>query len=564
MGWLYVSLPVLFFAAVPAAVALLVYRRPGRPAKVLGGLLLAVAWWGLAYSLELAVGGLSGKAFWASAKYVGIVAAPSLWLVFSLQYTGRDGLLTRGVIASLCVFPVLTLLLVATNASHGLVWDGARLAVGGPFRGVVLDPGPWFWVVVAYSYIVLLLGTGPVISSLLGPHRLYRMQGSLLLLAVLAPWAASGLNLLWDGLVSGVDLTPFGFPLTATFLLLGIRRYRLLDIYPIARDTAAEGMGAAVIILDPKYRVVDLNPAAERILGKRASETVGQSISEATRNSGMALGGSGQMPLLGRYREEGEAQAEVTFGEGRNLRTYNLVLSALRGERGRQGEHLMLLYDVTGRKVTEDHLDRLAHYDALTGLPNRRLFHDRMERAVAMARRHKKELAVLFLDLDGFKRINDSLGHDVGDELLKEVAARLKGCVRESDTVSRLAGDEFTVLLPEIASGADAAVVADKVLDAFSAPFELGDRQVSVGSSVGVCLYPTGGRDADALLKGADSAMYRAKALGKGRFEFYEEPPEAISGGIGTGDGAEEDLAWALRNEALKVYYQPIVLLANG
>lgn len=559
MNWTQALLAGLSFGAVPAAGALVIYRLPGRPAKVMSALLLAMVLWGISYSLELADGGLGGKVFWESARFVGVVAVPTLWLVFALQYTGRDGLLRRGVVAGLAVFPVLTLALVFTNATHGLMWSGARVVSDGSLEVLDLDRGPWFWVVVAYSYGLLLLGSGPVISSLLGHHRLYRMQSALLLLAALVPWAASGLNLLWVDRVPGLDLTPLGFPLSAGLLLIGVWRYRLLDISPMARDTATEGMGAAVVILDPKYRVVDMNPAAERIFGKSAVGAVGRPISETTRSSGIGFGSSGQSSLLERYGEEGEAQEEVTLGEGSERRTYNLVLSALRGERGRQGEHLMLLHDVTGRKVNEDHLDRLAHYDALTGLPNRRLFHDRLERAVAMARRRKRELAVLFLDLDGFKKINDTLGHDAGDALLEGVAARLTDCVRESDTVSRLAGDEFTVLLPEIAASADAVMVAGRILDAFSAPFDLGDREVSVSSSVGICLYPSGGRDTEALLKGADTAMYRAKTSGKNRFEFHEEALEVISG-----ENGREDLASALQNESIKIHYQPVVVIQSG
>lgn len=568
MGWPYVLLAVLFFAVVPAAGALFVYRLPGRPAKVLCGLLLTLAWWGLAYSLQLSVGSLSGKVLWESVKYVGVVAAPFLWLVFALQYTGRDRLLSRGVFALLAVFPVLTLFLVFTNSMHGLMWEDAALVSEGSVRVLSWEPGPWFWVVVAYSYGFLLLGAGPMISVLLGHHRLYRMQSTLLLMAVLFPWVLSGLNLLQSGSAVRTELTPLGFPVATALFLLGIRRFRLLDIYPIARDTAAEGMDTAIIVLDSEYRVVDLNPAAERILGKRASEVIGQANSDIVRGSGMVLSGTREMPLLELYKKQEKVNEEITLVENGERRAYNLVLSPLRDEQNRRGEHLMLLHDVTVRKVVEDRLEHLAHYDALTGLPNRRLFYDRVERALALARRRKKEIAVLFLDLDGFKEINDTLGHDTGDMLLNAVAAHLTDCVRESDTVSRLAGDEFTVLLPEVTEASEAAVVAEKIVEAFSTPFDLGAREVFVTSSVGVCLYPDGGDDPDELIKGADTAMYRAKMLGKGRYEFFEKNTNPNGGeNVPTGvlaSGERDDFSIDLQNDALKVYYQPIVRLSGG
>lgn len=555
MGWTYVALLAPLLAAPPAAVAALAGRRRNAPAAILSGLLAALALWGLAYALELAAGDLDGKIFWASAGLLAAVAAPPLWVAFVLLYTGRDGSLNRGAGVSLAVLPAVSAALIWTNSYHGLVWSDARLNFEGPVQTLAVDHGPWFWVIVAYSYGMLFLGAGPVVSSLLGHHRPYRAQSALLLLAVLAPWTASGSSLLRAGPAPGVSLTPFAFPLTAALLALAILRYRLLDISPIARDTTTEGLGSAVIILDSRYRIVDLNPAAERFLGRKAAEIVGSALSETSRGRVRLLAGAPEASLLRRYEEDGEAQVEVTLGEGDERRTYNLVLSPLRGERGRRGEHLMVLHDVTGRKASEERLERLAHHDTLTGLPNRRLFHDRLERALAMARRRRSGLAVLFLDLDGFKCVNDSLGHAVGDLLLKEVAGRLVSCLRESDTVARQSGDEFAVLLPEVSESRDAVLVANRILDAFAAPFKPGDHELRVSASIGICLYPDGGQSPDALLQRADTAMYRAKGRGKNGFEFYAAP----SGPAPANAGPDDDLPGALR-----VYYQPLVRLDSG
>jgi len=166
---------------------------------------------------------------------------------------------------------------------------------------------------------------------------------------------------------------------------------------------------------------------------------------------------------------------------------------------------------VIERKQDEEKLQRLAHGDLLTGLPNRALFYDRLEQGLALAQRHKEELAVLFLDLDHFKEINDTLGHDMGDELLKETATRLLSCVRKADTVARMGGDEFTVIVTESKTLESTKHVAQNILQALLEPFDLNGKLCNVGCSIGIARYPEHGMDSETLLKHADSAMYHAK-----------------------------------------------------
>jgi len=169
------------------------------------------------------------------------------------------------------------------------------------------------------------------------------------------------------------------------------------------------------------------------------------------------------------------------------------------------------------------HLARSSQHDALTNLPNRLLMLDRIEHAIATSRRHETRFALLFIDLDNFKRINDTLGHAVGDQVLKLTARRLRSVVRDSDTVSRHGGEEFLVLLPEISAAADAALVAEKLADALAAPGRAGQHRLQLSASIGIAIFPEDGEEPQTLIGRADAAMYRAKGRGRGRFEFYAQ-----------------------------------------
>ena len=201
-------------------------------------------------------------------------------------------------------------------------------------------------------------------------------------------------------------------------------------------------------------------------------------------------------------------------------------------------------------------LEYLAHHDVLTEMPNRTLFEDRLSNALEHARRSRQNLAVLFIDLDHFKAHNDTLGHAVGDQLLLAVAARLCGCVRASDTVARVGGDEFTILLPEIAHAEDITIVAGKVLETFRLPFPIEGRELSLTASIGASLYPNDGEDADTLLKTADAAMYRAKERGRNNLQRFA-PSAAMP--PGERESLVAALRQALQRDEFVLHYQPIV-----
>jgi diguanylate cyclase (GGDEF)-like protein len=182
-----------------------------------------------------------------------------------------------------------------------------------------------------------------------------------------------------------------------------------------------------------------------------------------------------------------------------------------------------IVRDITERKRAEQKIAHLAHYDYLTDLPNRALLLDVLNHSIALARRNKHKAAILFLDLDGFKKVNDTLGHDAGDLLLKVVSGRLKETIRDSDTVARVGGDEFILVLDNIESDANASLVADKIISVLARPFLLMEQSVHVGGSIGISMFPENGDTPAKLVKQADAAMYLAKESGKNTYRFYRE-----------------------------------------
>lgn len=182
-----------------------------------------------------------------------------------------------------------------------------------------------------------------------------------------------------------------------------------------------------------------------------------------------------------------------------------------------------IVRDITERKLAEQKIAHLAHYDYLTDLPNRALFLDNLEHALALAKRKSFKVAVLFLDLDGFKKVNDTLGHDVGDLLLQGVARRLKEITRASDTVARVGGDEFLFILSDIGLDENAAFTANKIIAALARPFEFGEKICHIGGSIGIAIYPDASIKPEALVKLADDAMYLAKQSGKNTYRFYHD-----------------------------------------
>jgi diguanylate cyclase (GGDEF)-like protein/PAS domain S-box-containing protein len=309
-----------------------------------------------------------------------------------------------------------------------------------------------------------------------------------------------------------------------------------------------------IVTIDINGIIEYINPAAEKIFGYMASEIVGENIDTI-------------IPKL-YYKEDEELDEKYQFidknreivGKRKDESTLPIDLTISKFYAGKKCFFTIMLRDITERKQYEERIRYQAFYDSLTGLPNRLLLKERMGLEIAHAKQTSQKLALMYLDLDRFKLINDTLGHDIGDKLLKEIAERLKACVRQDDTVARIGGDEFVTLLPGINRGENVGKIANKILEAIREPVIIEEHEMYLTISIGVTIFPDDGENDENLLTNADVAMYRAKEKGKNNFQLYT--PELNDKALER-LAMENSLRRALEYKEFVVYYQPKVDAKN-
>lgn len=325
--------------------------------------------------------------------------------------------------------------------------------------------------------------------------------------------------------------------------------------------TVVETATDAIVSIDEQGTIILVNTAAERIFGYRADEILGQSLTLLMPGSLSPLRET--LPSPTEVTDPRKGSWKLVELSGRHKEGHPLRLEVSFGEYLGNGRHLFtgIIRDVTERRDADDRLRYLAQHDALTGLPNRFLLQDRINHALAQARRARTRVAVFFLDLDGFKHVNDSLGHHIGDQLLRMVSQRLQRCLREGDSIGRLGGDEFVICLPIPTDERDAASVAGKILQALRASFRVNKHELHVSASIGISLFPADGDDADALMRGADIAMYHAKKKGRSNYQFFTP---CLNEAARHRQRITGRLHQALKKCEFTLDYQPQVDLENG
>ncbi|MGE5469181.1 MAG: putative bifunctional diguanylate cyclase/phosphodiesterase [Bacteroidota bacterium] len=334
-------------------------------------------------------------------------------------------------------------------------------------------------------------------------------------------------------------------------------RKRVLDLKMghMVFEVANEG----ILVTDEELRIVAVNPAFSEITGYRPDEVIGQRtklLSSGLHPPEFYRAMWNTLDTHGRWSGEiiNRRKDGVVFSEW-------LSIAAVEGEFQGTRRYVGLISDISDRKKEEEHIRRLAHFDSLTGLPNRVLFNDRLQRALVRAKRYRQTLAMLYVDLDHFKEINDRFGHATGDEALKVAAARMLTTLRQNDTVSRRGGDEFVVIVELNEHPEGIGNVCSKLIDALREPFVVGAEQLEIGASIGVAMFPADASEPEGLLIAADAALYEAKAEGRGHFRFFQAEAQHSAC---TRMEMERELREGLKNWRYQLHYLPEISLVTG
>jgi diguanylate cyclase (GGDEF)-like protein/PAS domain S-box-containing protein len=557
-AWLYVYIAVTILAGASSAVlAVLAWRHRHVPGAAFLGVMMASAalWCGAAIG-ELFAATLPGKLIWARLGYLGVVSAPWGWLLFCLSYTGRGARRVWPTAATLAALPVLTLVLVSLSPKVPLFWTSAGLASSQP-HPLMVEYGTWFWVHATYSYACLFVGSAVLLNAIFRQVRPLTAQGVTFVLAVALPWAANLFTILKLVRLDGLDLTPPAIAASGVLIAVGLTRLNALDVFPgivpAARDAVFERMRDGVLVVDTHGRVLNANEAAEQLLATSDGPLAGSPLGTLLPGLKPAVGWS----VLEALVEKGSSETSISDGSGRE-RFLEIVASSL-GKAAQVSGYVLVIRDITERKGLEEELRHRALHDELTGLPNRTLLKEHLDQLLALRHRRKDGLTLLLIDLDRFKEINDTFGHEAGDTLLSVIAERLRRSLRESDLVARLGGDEFAVVLPGCGA-TDALEVAATLRGALCADVDVRNQAVCVTASIGVAISPLHGRDAGTLLRHADVALYLAKdnPHGTALYDASLDPNSPARMAL------LNDLRSAITAGGLELHYQPQIELAGG
>jgi diguanylate cyclase (GGDEF)-like protein len=513
--------PFLVSLAMTSALAAFAWRQRVPGARTFAAAMAGLSLWTLCYLLELSSAGLEGKVLWLRLKYLGSTTGPLLWFVFSLKMTGHRHWVRWPLVTAMAGWTAMVWAVVFTPL-HVWMWPRIHLLPGYPEMRT--DHGPFFWVYALTLYGLVLFSVALFFLHYRTAPGVFRRQAALLVAGGFAPLGGRMTeDLLGMDLIPRVDEVIFFFLFSGVLFALALFRYGALNLVPIAHDAVVRNLRAGILVLDPLGRLVELNPYARALLEATPGGAIGRRLQEL---------GPGPRAL-----DACGPQGEVRLEPGGVARHLSVQRSPIDPGQDDAGE-VIILFDITDRKEAERQLEVMAATDPLTGVTNRRFFYELAEAEVGRSLRSAHPLAVVMLDVDHFKRINDRHGHLAGDGVLRNVAAECGRTLRQSDVFARFGGEEFVCLLPETDLAA-ALVAAERLRAAVEAtPLAApGGEALRVTVSVGVA-HRGAGEDGslDGLLARADAAMYASKDRGRNRVSVWT--PEMGADPLGTAAGA--------------------------
>ncbi len=437
-------------------------------------------------------------------RFSGVIPLPVALFSFTIRYCGRN--LSNLQILYLLVIPTVSFVLMATTYWHGFFFHSLEYLPG---ETLGVKYGSYFWLVhTPYSYILILISIFTILFELTRTTQRFRSQILLLFLSLCFPFAVNFFHLI--GFFNDVNLTPISFLGFMTVSAIGIFRYQFLSTSPIAYETVFKTSRDGVVILDQNNVIADLNPAAIKSLNKAPGKVIGKTIKDAME---------GCDGLWTKHETDLNSGNEFEIGFDTDKKFYTVSTTPIDNGNGVLSGKILTIRDITSNKQNQTSLETLAFLDPLTMLANRRKFQEEFEETIKRAARTGKSFAILYFDLNSFKTVNDSLGHDIGDELLKYVASRIASILRAPDILARLGGDEFAAILHNATeTGVETAV--QRIVENTQHPFKIKDHTLVAELSIGAAFFPQHGETLVELLRHADTAMYRAKSLGGGLAVF--------------------------------------------
>ena len=484
--------------------------------------MVGVTIWTWTYCLHWLFPEWPARHFWLDATYIGVVIVPTAMFIFALQINYLDRKLTKTVRRILYIEPVLTLIILWTDPFHGLFFAGKRT----PTSTDIYDGGFWFWFNIIYIYLLVLASLIVIMRGFIQSKGIYRQQHALILTGALTPAIANLSRFLGFEPFPGLDLTPLFFGIQGIFYTFGMFRFSIFDLVPVAHEAMLETMPEAVLVVDNRWRLVEINHSALQLLGEEHAAVIGASISYVLR-------GWPELEKIIKRADRVPASYQIQYNDGSFI---GINITPLVDKEGRITGRLVTGRDITHQLQTESNLEKAnqqlrtqlneikklqstlkqqAIRDPLTGLLNRRFFEEALKKEVARANRKKHAITILILDIDEFKRVNDTYGHAAGDAVLETLGNILIQQTRKDDLAVRLGGEEFLILMMEMEldQGMKRAEEIRSLVENLEIEFE--GISIHITVSIGGAEYPSSSTSIRDVMRKADQAMYRAKYKGR-------------------------------------------------